>query len=232
MKNSIKFGILLLGIMLCLTTPLRAEELEYKMEIGGMVGGSYYLGDANFSKLFKETNIMGGVIARYNFNPRMAIKGNLSVAGISGTTAGSEYKIPGDNIEFSRTLYDLGAQFEYNFFAYGTGGGYKRTYKLVPYIFGGLGLTFAPEPAEHVFTGNVPIGLGVKYKFAPRFNLGCELSFRFSFSDELDVDKKAGTTLNDPLGIKSSGLKNKDSYSFLTIFLTYDMFPKYRKCNN
>lgn len=232
MGNYSKFGVLLLGAVLCLTSSLRAEDLEYKMEIGGMVGGSYYLGDANFLGLFKEMNMMGGIVARYNLNPRMSIKGNLAVAGISGTTTGSEYRIPGDDIEFSRTLYDLGAQFEYNFLAYGTGGGYKRTYRIVPYLFGGVGITFAPEPAKNVFTANMPMGVGVKYKFAPRFNLGCELSFRFTLSDDLDVDKKADTTLNDPYGIKSSGLKNKDSYSFLSIFLTYDIFPKYRKCNN
>ncbi len=232
MKNSIKIGVLLSGIMLCLATVVRAEELEYKMELGGMVGGSYYLGDTNFTGLFKELNIMGGIVARYNLNPRMAIKGNLSVAGISGTTAGSEYKIPNGDVSFSRTIYDLAAQFEYNFQAYGEGGGYKRTYRIVPYIFAGAGMTFAPQPVDNVFTANIPIGVGVKYKFAPRFNLGCELSFRFSFSDKLDVTKQMPATLEDPFGIKSGFLKNKDSYSFLSIFLTYDLFPKYRKCNN
>ena len=30
-----------------------------------------------------------------------------------------------DVVEFGRTLYELGAQYEYNFWAYGEGGGYK-----------------------------------------------------------------------------------------------------------
>lgn len=232
MKNSKILNVLLSGIMICSAEILHAEELEYRYELGGMVGGSYYLGDANYTGLFKELNIMGGVIGRYNINPRMAVKGNLSIAGISGTTEGGETDFPGGGTSFTRTIYDLGAQFEYNFFAYGEGAGYKRTHRLVPYIFGGLGFTFAPEPAENVFTMNVPLGLGVKYKFAPRFNLGCELSFRFSLSDKLDVTEKSGTVLDDPYGINSSGAKNKDSYSFLSIFLTYDLSPKYRKCNN
>jgi hypothetical protein len=51
-------------------------------------------------------------------------------------------------------------------------------------------------------------------------------------SDRLDVSERTSPTLNDPLGIKSSGIKNKDSYSFFALFLTYDIMPKYRKCNN
>lgn len=224
--------LLMLGLF---ATPafVCAQDLEYKMEVGGTLGGSFYLGDANFTGLFKELSAMGGVVARYNLNPRMAVKGNLAVAGISGTTKGSEYHIPGNSdIDFSRTLYDLGAQFEYNFFPYGSGGGYKRLYRFTPYIFAGMGFTYAGKPVDDVFTLNFPIGLGVKYKIANRLNVGCELSFRFSMSDKLDVSEAATPTLNDPLGIKSSGMKNKDSYSFFALFLTYDIMPKYRKCNN
>lgn len=232
MKFFGKPAILLLSMLLCLTTQLRSEELEYKYELGGMAGGSFYLGDANYSGMFKNMNIMGGVVWRYNFNPRMVLKTNLAVARISGDTAGEDNKFPGGDVDFSRTLYDLGAQFEYNFFAYGTGGGYKRTHRFTPYIMGGVGATFAPEPLESVFTPNLSLGAGVKYKLMPRLNLGCEISFRMTFSDKLDVTSSEKPVLEDPYDIKSSGMKNKDSYSFFSIFLTYDLSPKYRDCNN
>ncbi len=227
-----KMILLLLGALLCPAVMLRAEELEYRYELGGMLGGSFYLGDANYTALFKNMNIMGSALWRYNLNPRMAIKTNLAVARIEGSTADGENRFPGGDTDFSRTLYDLGAQFEYNFFAYGEGTGYKRTHRLAPYVFAGLGFTFAPEPVDNVFTVNIPMGLGVKYKLAPRLNLGCELSFRFTMSDKLDVTKPETPVLDDPYGIVSDGLKNKDSYAFLGIFLTYDLSPKYRKCNN
>ena len=223
---------LLCAMLLCTVGIVRADELEYRYELGAMVGGSSYYGDANYSSLLKNMNIMGGIVGRYNINPRMAVKANLAVARISGSTADFENRFPGGDVDFSRTLYDLGAQYEWHFFSYGTGGGYKQTHRLVPYAFAGLGLTFAPEPADNVFTANIPVGIGVKYKIANRLNLGCELSFRFSLSDKLDVTDKTATILNDPYGIKSSLLKNKDSYSFLSIFVTYDLSPKYRKCNN
>lgn len=219
-------------MMLHLASTVRADNLEYRYEVGVMVGGSSYYGDANYSSLMKNMNIMGGIVGRYNINPRLAVKANLAVARISGSTADFDNRFPGGDVDFSRTLYDLGAQFECHFFAYGDGSGYKRTHRLAPYIFAGAGMTFAPEPAENVFTMNLPVGLGVKYKIAPRINLGCELSFRFTLSDDLDVTKETAPVLSDPYGIKSSGFKNKDSYSFLSISVTYDLSPKYRKCNN
>lgn len=228
-----KYKIVLLSLTLMLSAlQLRADDLEYRYEVGGMVGGSCYYGDANYSSFMKNLSLMGGAMWRYNINPRMAVKANLAIAEISGSTADGENRFPGGEIDFSRTLYDLGVQFEYNFFAYGAGASYKGTRRLVPYIFGGLGFTFAPEPYENIFTMNIPVGAGVKYKFAPRWNVGCELSYRFSFSDNLDVASAQSPMLSDPYLIQSSGLKNKDSYSFLSFFVTYDISPKYRRCNN
>lgn len=41
----------LIGIIsICL--PISGQELEYKMELGGGVGGCFYLGDANTEALF------------------------------------------------------------------------------------------------------------------------------------------------------------------------------------
>ena len=224
--------VMLGAMMLCLATGVRADELEYRYELGVMLGGCSYYGDANYSTLMKNMNMMGGVVGRYNINQRMALKANLAVAGISGSTAGLDNRFPGGDVDFSRTIYDLGVQYECHFFAYGDGSGYKGSRCLVPYFFAGTGVTFAPKPLNAVFALNLPVGLGVKYKIAPRLNLGCELSFRFALSDDLDVTKEAAPLLNDPYGVKSSGLKNKDSYSFLSISVTYDLSPKYRKCNN
>ena len=210
-----------------------AQELEYNMELGGMVGGSFYMGDANYTMSPKNVAMMGGVLARYNINPRMAVKGDLAMGRIKGTTKGMDNKFPGgEHCEFSRNVYELGAQFEYNFFAYGTGAGYKGSRRLAPYILAGLGLTHAPKPAQHVVAMNIPLGLGVKYKVVERVNVGAEWTVRFTTSDRLDVVNKEGLQLNDPYGIKSSGLKNRDTYSWLMLYVSYDMFPKYRKCNN
>ena len=210
-----------------------AQELEYNMELGGMMGGCFYMGDANYTTPFKDVAMLGGVLARYNINPRMAVKGDLAVGRIKGSTKGMENKFPnGGHSTFSRNVFELGAQFECNLFAYGTGAGYKDSRRLAPYMLAGIGMTYAPKPANHVVAMNIPLGLGVKYKLAERLNVGAEWSMRFTTSDKLDVTNKAGLQLNDPYGIKGKGLKNKDSYSWLMLYISYDMFPKYRKCNN
>ena len=93
-------------------------------------------------------------------------------------------------------------------------------------------MTYAPKPANHVFALNIPMGIGVKYKLAHRLNVGAEWTIRFTTSDRLDVTNTAELQLDDPYGIESKGIKNKDSYSMLMLYISYNMFPKYRKCNN
>ncbi len=234
----------LLLISLCLyacASEMEAQEVEYKMELGGSVGGCFYLGDAN-SKPYADMGGMFSLLARYVFNPRMVIKGNLAMGHINGT--GEGFFFPQDaysgtveggrksSVSFSRNVFDLGAQFEFNFWGYGTGRGYKETKRFTPYLLMGMGLTFAPRPLETVIGFNIPVGAGVKYKLKPRLNVGLEWSIRFTMTDNLDVSGMEGVKLHDPYGIASSGFKNKDCYSYTMVYLTYDLFPKYRKCNN
>ena len=233
MEMAVLVRRLMLGaMMLCFAAVVRADGLEYRYEVGAMAGGCTYYGDANYISPLDNLGIMGGVLFRYNINPRMAVKADFAVARISGTTAGGDNSFPGGDVEFARTLYELGAQYECHFLAYGDGTGYKQSRRLAPYLLAGLGVTYAPAPAKHVFTPNIPVGVGLKWKVASRLNFGCELSYRFTFSDNLDVVNKSGATLDDPYGIESGIMKNKDGYSFLSVFLTYDLSPKYRKCNN
>lgn len=208
---------------------LGAQELEYKMEIGAMAGLSSYLGDANYTNPFNHMKTGGGLMARYNLNSRMALKFDLAYAGIAGSTAENTNKFPGGkNWEFNSSVVDFGCQYELHFFGYGTGeAGYKGNRRLAPYLHLGLGTTYAKgvEPEGSAFTLNIPMGFGVKYKLKPRVNVGLDWTIHFSMSDKLDG-------IVEPYGITGSMLKNKDSYSMLMLFISYDIMPKYRKCNN
>ena len=211
-------------MMVLATTGLNAQELEYKMELGGMLGGSFYLGDANYSSLYKNTGLGGGLMGRYNINPRQSLKFNLLCGRISGNAAEQENKFPetpGQKWEFDNSVVDLGCQYELGFWAYGTGKGFKGTRRLVPYIQVGLGFTYCDEN----LTMNLPFGFGLRYKLQERINVGLDWTMRFTFNDKLDG-------IADPYTIKGGTLKNKDSYSFTMLYISYDLFPKYRKCNN
>lgn len=236
----LRSSLMLVSLLFGLLTS-RAEDLEYELELGGGLGTGFYLGDVN-STPFAHLGGMGGVVARRIFNPRMALKGNLAVAHLSGSSDG--YFIPSDpnsgtaaggeavNVKFKRNVIDLGAQFEMNFWGYGLGNSYKNHSRITPYVLAGMGFTLAPGGAETAFALNLPVGVGVKYKVRPRLNIGLEWTMRFTTSDALDAESKEMSQLIHPYGIKSVGLKNKDCYSFTMVFLTYDLCPKYRKCNN
>ena len=51
----------------------KAQDDVYRMELGGGVGGCFYLGDATASRL-AHLGAMGSVVARYIFNPRYGDK--------------------------------------------------------------------------------------------------------------------------------------------------------------
>lgn len=218
-----------------------AQDEEYRMELGIGTGACFYLGDAN-SKPYANTCGMGSLVARYLINPHMAIKGDLAWGQIKGTTGqqffpsdpnsqSPEGGVPGSNT-FKRNLIDFSFRFELNFWGYGIGKGYEGYSRITPYLLLGGGLTFAPKPAEFNVAAHIPLGIGIKYKIKPRLNIGLEWSIRFTTSDKLDVSNKNGVSLNAPYGITSSGLKNKDCYSFTMLTLTYDLFPKCINCNN
>ena len=240
-QTGLRPSVALLLIFLVCGAASAQTDLEYKMEMDAGVGTCFYLGDAN-STPYAHMSGMGGVLARWIFNPRMVVKGNLAFGHIGGTSEGRF--IPTDatsptpaggvptTVKFQRNLVDFGAQFEMNFWGYGAGGGYKENSPITPYALAGMGVTVALGGAGTRGALNLPIGVGVKYKVKPRWNIGLEWTMRFTTCDELDAPSKNRAQLVQPYGIKSVGLKNKDCYSFTTFYVTYDMFAKLRKCNN
>jgi len=210
-----------------------AQAQEYKYEIGGMAGGSFYMGDVNKNTFYKGMNPALGGVFRYNMNFRWALKGNLTWGRVSGSTEGLDNVFPlGAQASFTRDLIDLGGQAEFNFFAYSDKYAFMNTKRFTPYVLLGMGVTVAPGN-NRTFAGlNIPFGVGAKYKIRNRVNLGCEFTFRKLFSDSLDVTDDSNEFLNNPYEISSSMLKNKDWYSFLLLSVTWDFGPRSRPCNN
>ncbi|WP_455627915.1 type IX secretion system protein PorG [Parabacteroides chinchillae] len=222
------FQRVLIIILLAGSFPVLYAQ-EYKYEIGGMAGGACYMGDANKNAFFKGLNPALGAVFRYNANFRWAVKADLLWGRISGSTAGLDNVFP-DNaqVSFNRNLIELGGQMEFNFFPYSDKFAYANAKRFSPYVLLGLGMTVAPGNGSTMASVNVPLGVGVKYKLKNRINLGCEFSFRKLFGDNLE----GNAVLDNPYGIKSSFLKNKDWYSLLLLSVTWDFGPRNRPCNN
>lgn len=216
-------------LMLCATLTASAQQDdEYLMEIGGGVGMVSYQGDFN-GKITSGMQPAGAIVWRRLLNPYMGFR----VTGMMGKLKGDATRVktyyPDETTRaysFDRSLTDVSVTYEYNFWPYGTGRDYRGAKRLTPFVFGGIGATYVSGGEKKVFTANVPIGLGIKYKLKERLNVGLEWIMHFSLSDELDG-------MADPYGIKSSGaFKNTDCYSGLMLTLTYSFKSKCRTCNN
>ena len=201
---------------------------EYKYEIGGMGGGAFYMGDVNKGTPLKGLNPSLGLVFRYNANFRIAFKGGLTWAQVTGSTDGLANTFPnGMQTSFSRNVVDIGGQFEFNFFPYSDKFAYLNTQRLSPYLLVGLGGTIATGSGPAFGALNLPIGVGIKYKLRNRINIGAELKVHKVLGDGLD-----NAQLNNPYGIGSSVMKNGDWYTLTTLFLTWDFGPRNRKCNS
>lgn len=214
------------------TTGWAQDDGDFRMEIGGHVGTSFYLGDLN-TKFYSDMGISAGAVWRYLFDPRQSLKVSLSYNAIKGDAVGStdyypehpESLVTGEEsleYSFSSSVVDLSVMYEINFWPYGYYQDFTNRKRLTPYLQLGLGFTYGQE--AQVATLNFPVGVGLKYRLARRLNLSLDWIIHFSLSDELDG-------LKDPQGITSEGWKNKDSYQQTVLTLTYSFAPICPNCN-
>ncbi len=199
-----------------------------------MAGTSFYMGDANKTRLFQNPGLAAGIVFRYNKDLRWSIKNNFVIGRVSGDTRDSGNAFPfGQQASFSRMFYELGSQIEFNFFNYSDKFEYLGTKRISPYVFTGIGFTYG-SGEKTFFDANIPVGVGVKYKWKERLNIGFEFSFRKLFSDSFDVTDKDSDKFNldDPYGIKSNVFKNKDWYSLTMISVTWNFGARVCPCLN
>ena len=220
--------LLVLMVLLPAARMSAQDDPQYRMEIGAGVGMLSYEGDFN-GNVLKNMQPMFSALWRYNFDPYKDLRLSATYGKLKGSSKDVDTYYPDyatEEYSFNRNLLDVSLVFEYNFWPYGTGRDYRGAKRLTPYIYGGIGATSASGGgSKSVFTANVPIGLGVKYKLNERMNLGLDWGIHFSLSDELDGVK-------DPYQVKSSGMfKNTDCYSMLQLTLTYSFKAKCRTCN-
>lgn len=223
-----KRTLFLLLIQAVFALPSHAQyDDEYRWEIGVGAGTMAYEGDFN-GNILKNWQPAVRAVLRRVINPYMDVALNVSYGKLAGNPADVETHYPDAEQlkKFSNPCVDAGVRYEYNFWPYGTGLDYRGAKRLTPFVFGGVGLTYASTDEKSLVTANVPLGLGVKLKVATRLNLGLEWGVHFTFSDKLDG-------VADPYGVKSTGLfKNTDCYSALSVTLTYSFAPKCKTCNN
>ncbi len=69
----------LLAIVFICVTSISWSQIH---EIGIFIGGTNYVGDVGKTNYISPNNIGAGLIYKYNLNPRIALRGNVSLIPI------------------------------------------------------------------------------------------------------------------------------------------------------
>jgi hypothetical protein len=198
-----------------LFTYVSAQD-EYKAEIGLIGGGAFYLGDAN-KILFHNSQLTYGGFARYHIDSRISIRGELNNATIGGVGYNFTNQITAGDITGEFNFVDL----ELN--------PYKRLSKpFSTYIFGGVGMMTYIYNNKRQFKPSYVFGLGLKYKFADRWNLNAQWSQKLLLTDQME-GLSAYNNLN---GLNGSNIFKNDLLSSFTLGISLDVWEKPCDCKN
>ena len=254
MKKKIIFTFL---ILFCVYFDTHAQ----RHEIGVQLGMSNLVGDIGKTSYFLQTPVgktsdlglpfYGGILYRFNFNPYQTVRLNFGYSHVQfdDLSAKEDYrrmrKLWGSN-----SLLHADLVFEYNFLPAND----EQLSLLSPYIFGGLGGVYmnavkakltvdknanvkADYTQDKAFTMSVPFGVGLKYKFNYNWALSGELTFRPTFSDQIDYsvlnekdievvsslnDQKTAVAVQEFLNSRNVGnINSKDWVNSVSLILSY-----------
>lgn len=167
-------------------------------EIGFFVGGSNYIGDVGSEYYINPNNFMGGLIYKWNMNPRIAVRGTFTYAQISGDDAdATNIARYTRGIGFNNSIKELAFGIEFNYFEYNLDD-YRKLY--TPYlIFEIAAFNYqvatsetSPNSKQYEYSSKtsfaIPFGIGFKTKLYGDLAVALELRARYTFEDDLDYN--------------------------------------------
>jgi hypothetical protein len=195
---------------------LHGQSLMRGWEVGPWGGVSYYFGDLNTNNRLDRPNLAGGILARYNFNERLAfsLSGNYGRIEAYDSDSRNPFEL-NRNLSFQSDIWEATALFEFNFLPYFHG---SRDEFFTPYLFGGLSLfNFNPmaeydgeapldgvNPGElvelrplgtegqfkgeeyYTTTAAVTYGMGFKFDINYEWSINIHVGARSTYTDYLD----------------------------------------------
>jgi len=199
-----------LAILFICVTSISWSQIH---EVGVFLGGTNYVGDVGRTNYIFPDKIGGGLVYKYNLNPRIALKGNLSLIPLYGDDAQSSNQIRKTRgLNFNNSIKEVAIGIEYNFFEYDMTSANKA---YTPYILLEIAGFNYELPQEAKTAYSIPIGLGFKGRLADHIGFAIETRINYTFQD--DLDHKINQT---PLPLNFEGNSN-DWYMFTGISLVY-----------
>lgn len=181
-----------------------------RSEFGFMVGATTYMGDLNQFIPFRRANLAGGIIYRYNVNPRFSVRANVLYGRVSADDAEStELIYQQRNLSFFSDIFEAAAGVEFNYFPFQLGhdryrgtayilaeiGMFRMNPKVIhdgaevelrPLGTEGQGTSLNSKKHYNLTQLCIPLGVGVKLSLGSRVGLNFEAGIRKTFTDYID----------------------------------------------
>ncbi|RBW57298.1 hypothetical protein DS884_12020 [Tenacibaculum sp. E3R01] len=191
-------------------------------EIGVLLGGSNFIGDIGRTNYIYPNKIGGGIIYKYNLNPRIALRGTYTYIPVSAKDSDAENAFRQNNGRtFSNNIHEFAAGIEFNFYDYNIGD-HRTSY--TPYIFAEVATFNYKSPARAIsnniielknkFSYSAPVGIGIKGLLVNNLAIAFEIGARFTFADDIDYSTPDISSLN-------FGGNGNDWYVFSGLSIVY-----------
>lgn len=226
-----RLAFLLLTLTLLPWLSATAQEKEYMYEIGVGGGMSWGYGDLNHSRAIYDPGLALQLASRYNVNLRWAVAADLSSFALKGDSRDGNDLLPnGTAIDFDRRLWQLTFRPEFHFWNYGWGNDYREKRRMTPFLTAGIGFGLGSgkvsgQKTDSHFCLSTPLGLGMKWKMAPRWNAQLTCLFTKLWNDEADG-------VSDLYGITTDALMKNDWCGSLMLSITFDFKERCIECHN
>jgi len=214
-------AVFFVAIVICTVSIQAQEPITQEGEFGVGIGAGHYFGDLNTRAKVNRPKVAAGIFFRKNFGNYIAarIVANFAQLGYSDVYNTHNEFMHQRNLSFNTNVWELSLRGDFNFFRFLPG---DPEFNFTPYVSLGIGV-FSYDPyaylqGEKYFLRPLgtegqgsslypdrkpyssmaicfPIGVGVKYAFNERFNIGLEITHRFTTTDYLD---DVSTTYVDP----------------------------------
>ncbi|WP_028887942.1 type IX secretion system protein PorG [Tenacibaculum ovolyticum] len=195
MKNKILF---ILFAIIAITLQSQTHE------IGIFAGGANYIGDVGRTNYIYPNKLGGGIVYKYNLNPRIALRGTYTYIPVSGNDKNSENLFRQNRgSQFTNNIHEFAAGIEFNFFDYNISN-YKTTF--TPYILAEIAAFNYSSPIERTspntirlknkFSYSLPVGVGIKGRLDDHLAIAFEVGARITLIDDLDFTTDKINSLN------------------------------------
>lgn len=237
MRNQVKnMGLLVLFLAFMSVMSAYSQRTSYLCDFGIQGGAAGYYGDANriregaekWAVMGKNIRWTAGAQFRYKFSNRWA----LQVKGQYQQLAFSELGKEGKLVPYESHMANVDAVGEFNFFRYGENSTYSRVKPYTPYLFMGFGVAVYGAKCENI-SPYFPIGMGFKWRFAPRWQLVAAWQHNVYFKDNIESKGTLyGAEYDNPQGINGSNIINNDLTWQCTMGIVFEFAKQKSACRH